>query len=116
MVDITVKVPKLLIDAMNIAMKNLRVEELCGASVAYHCHRFDLEMPKEFMFPAMPKTIDPKKAVEKFIDNNIIKLLESLPSETLDSKKFNDTCDMMGATIMRLGELRKNGSGDQTQH
>ena len=93
-----------------------KIEELCGVSIAYHCNRFDLKMPEEFMSPSMPKSVDSKKAVEKFINNSITSLFESLPSEILDTKKYQDTCDLIGATIMRLGKLKKDGSGTKTKH
>lgn len=108
-VDVTVKVPKLFIDSMNSAIEDLKVankmEAFCGASVAFHCSRFDIKLPPDFTFPAIPPKMNAMYATERFINTEVANIFSELPAEILDIKKYHDTCDLIGATIMRLGEI-----------
>ena len=117
-VDIVVKIPKLFIDSMKSAIEDLKtankMEAFCGASVAFHCSRFDITLPTEFTFPSIPPKMSAMYATERFINSAVANLFSELPAEILDLKKYHDTCDLIGATIMRLGEL--DAKGDIAKH
>ena len=117
-VDITVKVPKLFIESMKSAIEDLKIsnkmEVFCGASVAFHCSRFDIKLPSEFTFPAIPQKMNAMYATERFINAAVANIFSELPAEILDIKKYHDTCDLIGATIMRLGEI--DAKGDIAKH
>jgi len=117
LVDVTIKVPKLMIDAMGIVMRDLEdnghIEKICGASIAFHCKRFDTELPERFVYPKIPKFKTAKEATENFIGIHVANtLINNLGSEITDKEKYHDTCDLIGAILMRIIELRAKGEPD----
>jgi hypothetical protein len=124
MIEIKVKLPVIMIRAMQLAievMTDESIKKLCSAAVMYHCEKFKIESPKDYMVPRIPKTLDPEKTITKFVNTHITReFLEKLPEEILNNNKYLETCDMIGATLIRLAEIdtEENGDGsrDQTRH